>query len=71
MVHKAMLGLTGHPTKASGDSGLRSLPRGGALSPNFASLSALLKASPAFPLGVLREVVVVLEMRWQRYMMQF
>lgn len=38
-------------SQATPQQGLRSLPRGGALSPNFA---ALLKASPASPSWVLR-----------------
>lgn len=58
MGHKIMLGLTSHPMKASGEQGLRSLPRGGALSPNFAALPALLKASPVSPSRALMETVL-------------
>lgn len=60
--HEVMLGLTSQPTKASGKQGLRSFPRGGALSTNFAAFPVFLKACAAFPSEVLRVVAVVLEM---------
>lgn len=66
MSREVMLGLTNQPTKASGKQGLRSFPRGGALSPNFAAFPAFLKACASFPSEMLRVVTVVLEMRREK-----
>lgn len=66
-----MLGLTNQLTKSSGKQGLRSFPRGGALSPNFAAFPAFLKACAAFPSEVLRVGTVVLEMGREKHGMKF
>lgn len=72
MGHKTLLGLISHPTKASGKWDLRSLPRGGALSPNFAVLPALLQASPVSPSGeLLRAMALVLEIGMEKHEMNF
>lgn len=71
MGHEIMLGLTSHPRKASGEQGLRWLPRGGALSPDLAALPALLEASPASPSGALKAVAEDPEVGREKHEMKF